>query len=95
MLMTDNGFGRACYLTSKQSANKFTLFFVWLRNDRGFYKSLYINNLNFNFMTNLFEKQQSHVNDSARVMESRDHSKLLIAAEVNGVSPKNQRSRGN
>ena len=45
-------------------------------------------------MTNLFKKQQSHV-DSARVMESRDHSKLLSVTEVNGVSPKNQRSRGN
>ena len=28
-------------------------------------------------------------------MESRDHSKLLRVTEVNGVSPKNQRSRGN
>ncbi|MCL2041801.1 MAG: hypothetical protein FWG84_07170 [Bacteroidales bacterium] len=36
-------------------------------------------------MTNLFKQQQS--------ME--DHSKLLSVAEVNGVSPKNQRSRGN
>jgi len=37
-------------------------------------------------MTNLFKQQQSHV-DSAKMMESRDHS--------NGVSPKNQKSRGN
>ena len=39
-----------------------------------------------------FTKTELDADNSA--METRDHSRLLNVAEVNGVSPKNQRSRG-